>query len=111
MYDKSTRSFIDMFSLNGEKYEHSLYYMDDDRVECTDSRGKVVLMYTANSYVYDADKKMLGTFHMTSEHSWYFRPVGGGEKIVFDNHSILKAEVELSKRYIKGELKCLATQF
>ena len=80
--DINTRSPVDHFRHNGVAYEHVIYCADDDRIECIDRQGNVILTFTSNCHVHtlhknDPNKQELGTFHTkyrTDE--WVFWPDG-----------------------------------
>ena len=99
-------SLVDTFMVGGNQYFHTIHCNTDDRVECTDEDGHVVLTFTANSYVYVGKWKdfQLGYLSMNRDHTWKFK-FGTEGKIMHSEHTdLLKFEVEISKAYIKGEL-------
>lgn len=112
--DKDTKSYIGAFRLDDKFYEHNLFIADDDRVECRDEKGKVILTFTANCDCYtggkkDADRKLLGRFSMSynanaprRSENWSFRPEGGGEDVEI-GHDLLMGEIEIAKMYLQGK--------
>lgn len=114
--DINQRSFVAAFRHEGKPYEHNIFCADDDRVECIDMEGNVILTFTANCYVHtghkdDPNKQQLGTVHMRSgdattrnRETWAFKPDNGGAEIPLNEYDILKGEVHLAKMYLNGEL-------
>lgn len=112
--DKNTKSYIGAFRHGDHFYEHNIFIADDDRVECVDETGKVILTFTANCDCYtgskkDDDKKTLGRFSMSYDakaprrsENWTFRPEGGGEEVNL-GHDLLMGEIEIAKMYLQGK--------
>lgn len=110
--DINQRSYVDHFRHDGVVYEHDIYCADDDRVECLDRQGNVILTFTADCYVHtlhknDPNKQQLGSVHTKyCSNQWEFWPDGDREKAIDLNCTdILKGEINLSLMYLKGELR------
>lgn len=98
-----TTSHIGSFRINGKFYSHNLHFRDDDRVECIDPDGNVILTYTSSSYVIKGNKgcEVLGSLR-TKDGVWVFCQEGKPNYYLGKN--LLESEIEFSKLYIKGEL-------
>lgn len=103
MRDKNVSTSVGSFHLNGKWYDHRIYCADDDRVECLDEDGNVILTFTANCHVLDNDKQELGKWKTNNSYQWYVKL--NNQKMFSFGTDLLEAEMEVSKMYIKGELK------
>lgn len=103
-------SVIDRFFVGSDLYFHVIH-TDDDRIELQDDGGNVVLTYTANGYVVKPDKSYIGRFHLRDNmhrRSWVLAKLGeepGSPDVLVFGHDLIRAEIDLSKMFIKGELK------
>lgn len=91
-------SHIRTFLIGDATYHHRLY---NDRVECTHGTD-LVLTYTADNKVLDKTGKVIGHWQLDRFRTWRFYGESG-ISIIF-REDLLRAEVELSKMYIQGEL-------
>lgn len=103
------RSFVTAYRHNGHAYEHNIFCTDDDRVECIDRQGKVILTFTSDCYVLtggkeDTDRQQVGTLHMWGNEGWFFRPEGEpNRKVPLNVQNILVGEVTVAKMFLDGE--------
>jgi len=102
MADKERGSPIGMFRANGRIYEHRIFISSDDRVECQDEDGNLVLKYTANCDVFDHKGDRVGRWHM-HKGEWYFQSEKDDQKH-FYKRDLLEAEMKVSQLYIEGKL-------
>jgi hypothetical protein len=108
--DKDTKSHVATFRHGDTVYEHSIFIADDDRVECVDRQGNIILTYDADCNAYVGSKKekkrqRLGKFGMR-EHFWYFVPEGEPDRVIdLEVRDVLRGEVTITKMYLDGEFK------
>lgn len=100
--DKTVSTSVGSFHLNGKWYDHQIYCADDDRVECLDEDDNLILIFTSDCHVLDHNKQQVGTFHMVSGQTWIYVDSISTRQYGTD---LLKAEIEVAKLYIQGELK------
>lgn len=93
-------SLIRRFRVTSAIYEHVIFPSEDDRVECRNMYGEVILTYTADCRVLDKHKRQIGEMDL-NENIWSF--VIGKKTFVFDT-DLIEAEFGVSEMYIRGEL-------
>jgi hypothetical protein len=118
MYERdiNQRSFVAAYRHEVKVYEQNIFCADDDRVECSDQEGNVILTFTADCYVLtggknDKDRQQLGTVHMRhgdgvmrNRETWIFKPDDGGAEMPLHESDILKGEVHIARWYLEGKL-------
>lgn len=97
------RSYIGCFSVGSEIYEHVIFTDTDDRVECLDQDGKLILTFTANCLVKMPNNDILGRWNMRGK-NWYFTSERDDKEYVYD-HDLLEAEMKVSELFIEGVIK------
>lgn len=95
------KSYIGNFMYSDVRYIHDIFIYTDDRVECTDEEGKLVLTHTANCEVKTPDGKIIGRWYLT-DHRWSFE-TSEGKKFHYD-WDLLESEMHVSKLFIEGKL-------
>ena len=101
--DKTTASPVGSFLLGNCLYSHSIFCADDDRVELQDNKGNTLMTYTANCAVLDKDGEEVGRWNMDNNR-WVYYNFSDKQEITF-KYDLLEAEMEVSKMFLKGELK------
>lgn len=93
----------------GTQYKHVLFHTEDDRVECQDMGGRVILTYDANCAIWKDGEVIAhsGMARVEGDTRWVFTLEGEavgiplGPSPDLDPDALIKAEVEFTKLYLR----------
>lgn len=103
--DKNSHSEVRKFKHQGNRYRHVIFSADDDRVECRNSADEVILTYTKEGRLLNTKGEQIGRFIMRPVGwRWHFVETDSLEELDLGRHP-LDAEVQVSIRYLEGQLK------
>lgn len=101
MHTEERKSHIGNFFVEGKLFTHYIFINTDDRVECQDEDGKVILIHTADCAVKTPEGKRIGRWSLDSKTMcWMYTTENGKMKFKYGT-DLLRAEMEISAFYIQ----------
>lgn len=100
----SKGSLLGCFMVKGEVYQHHIFTREDDRVECTNENGDVVLTFGSSCNVYNIKGEKIGCA-LNRGDGWSFKLLQNGEIYPMNYwDDLIKSELEFAKLYLRGDL-------